>query len=130
MKNEILLPRSFVDFENVCGMEELLKEKQLQIGLVENALTTVEDGGHMILDFGRELAGGVRLLIYQCDQGASLRLRLGESAAECCAELGEKNCGNAHAYRDLTRDRAFRFLLFRQRLSFFKDRRHGRKGVF
>lgn len=104
MKNgyDIRFPRSIIKSESTENAEGLLQEKILQIGLSERSITTVKDGGHVILDFGREMAGGVRVLVYYADQDTRLRLRLGESVAECCAELGEKNCGNAHAYRDLT----------------------------
>ncbi len=95
-------PVRILKSEGVENAELLLKEKTLQIGLAEGELTSIAKGGYIVLDFKRELAGGVRLLVRDAENGARIRLRLGESAAECCAEPGEKNCGNAHAYRDLT----------------------------
>lgn len=104
MKNScsIYFPRSIVECAGTENAEYLLKKKTLQIGLKESELISVEAGGYVLLDFGRELAGGVRVLVYNASAGAKMRLRLGESVAECCAEPGEKNCCNAHAYRDLT----------------------------
>ncbi|MBQ8427641.1 MAG: alpha-L-rhamnosidase, partial [Clostridia bacterium] len=79
-----------------------LKEKPMQIGLAEKDLIVVEAGGHFIVDFGREMSGGVRILLSFSDEKAKIRLRLGESVAETCAEIGEKNALNAHTYRDIT----------------------------
>jgi glycoside hydrolase family 78 protein len=98
----VCLPCAVIDEAKAEGTEKLLDEKPLQIMLVENSITTIGDGGHVILDFGREIAGGIRILVHQAALTAQMRLRLGESVGECCAELGEKNSQNAHAYRDLT----------------------------
>lgn len=98
----ICFPRRILESEETDNAEALLKEKPLQIGLSEEDLVTVGNGGHIVLDFGKEMAGGVRVLVYNADKNTKMRLRLGESAAECCAEEGEKNSHNAHAYRDLT----------------------------
>lgn len=100
--NVVRYPVSVVEYDGCQGIELLLKEKPMQIGLAEKELTVVEDGGYLIVDFGRELSGGVRLLTYFSDKDATLRLRLGESVTECCAEIGEKNALNAHTYRDIT----------------------------
>ena len=56
----------------------------------------------LLLDFGRELHGGVQLGI-SCDAPRAMRLRLrfGESVGEAMSELGEKGSSNDHALRDL-----------------------------
>ena len=108
----VCLPYAVIDEAKAEGTEKLLDEKPLQIMLVENSITTIGDGGHVILDFGREIAGGVRILVHQAALTAQMRLRLGESVGECCAELGEKNSQNARLPRfDRTCDKPFRFSL-------------------
>ena len=56
----------------------------------------------ILLDFGRELHGGVQLGV-SCDAPRAMRVRLrfGESAGEAMCELGEKGSTNDHALRDL-----------------------------
>ena len=53
----VCLPCAVIDEAKAEGTEKLLDEKPLQIMLVENSITTIGDGGHVILDFGREIAG-------------------------------------------------------------------------
>ncbi len=78
-----------------------LTEKQaIQIGLAEAKTSTFFAGGYVILDYGRELNGGIRILTYLA-KGVKVRIRFGESLTECCSELGgEKNATNDHALRD------------------------------
>ncbi len=83
------------------GIEELLKEKPLQIGLAERGLFTVSGKASIILDFGKEYSGGVRILTHITKTpSVSVRLRFGESVAETCAELGERGACNDHSNRD------------------------------
>ena len=44
---------------NVKNAESLLKTKTAQIGLGENDLTIVSGNARVVLDFGREICGGV-----------------------------------------------------------------------
>ncbi len=46
---------------------------------------TIETGGCLLLDFGKELSGGIRLVSGMM-KPATLRLRFGESIAEACGE--------------------------------------------
>ena len=55
----------------------------------------------ILLDFGRELHGGLQLGCGgRSDRGMKVRVRFGESASEAMSELGEKSSGNDHAIRD------------------------------
>ena len=54
----------------------------------------------LLIDFGREIHGRVRLVLAGVTDRVDLRLRLGESVSEAMAELGEKNATNDHAVRD------------------------------
>lgn len=63
-------------------------------------------GSSILLDFGAELCGGIKLITRGVQKGKSgkkactLRLRFGESINESMAELGEKGTTNDHNARD------------------------------
>lgn len=58
-------------------------------------------GSAVLLDFGRELHGGVQIGCGgRSSRGMKIRLRFGESASEAMSELGEKGACNDHAIRD------------------------------
>lgn len=99
---ERIYAKKIVESGSVIGAEHLLRKKPLQIGLNETDTITVEEGGYFILDFGKEMNGGVRILTFLA-QNCRVRIRFGESLTECCAELGGKtNATNDHALRDFT----------------------------
>lgn len=57
----------------------------------------------ILLDFGREIHGGVRILCSSTSCGyADMLVRFGESASEAMSPLGEKNATNDHAVREFT----------------------------
>ena len=65
--------------------------------VMANSGTTVG----LVLDFGRELHGGLRLAVgASSSKGMKLRVRFGESAGEAMSELGERGACNDHAIRD------------------------------
>ncbi len=101
---EVLFPVGVTD---VCGEIDnaavLTKQCDLQIGLNEDHLVTVHGKGYLVLDFGKEINGCVRILTQLSDGGSCLvRVRTGESLSEACAELAERNAGNHHSLRDFT----------------------------
>ncbi|MBP5466511.1 MAG: hypothetical protein J6Y43_02995, partial [Clostridia bacterium] len=99
---ENIFPRKVVESggcENVAG---LLKKKPLQIGLNEKDTTHFGAESYVILDFGTELRGGIRILTFMA-KNIPVRIRFGESLTECCAELfGRQNATNDHSLRDFT----------------------------
>ncbi len=56
----------------------------------------------VVLDFGRELQGGVRLItsIDDCNRHVRVRIRFGESVSEAMSDVGAKGATNDHAMRD------------------------------
>ena len=86
----------------VINEQGLFANKPLQIGLKETNVMEMHGKASIILDFGKELAGGARILTYKTNKNTPVRLRFGESVSETCAELGEKNATNDHSVRDLT----------------------------
>ena len=119
---------------DVRNPELLLKVKSLQIGLNEPDVTVFksnpEQNAAVVLDFGRELHGGVRLMTarLKADHGSErednlterfpmVRITFGESVAETVAGIGERNATNDHAIRDLTVP-----------ISFLSDQEYGQTG--
>ena len=99
--NEYCFPKSVIASRDVA-FERLLTRQSLQIGLREEQVTAFAKGDHVILDFGVELCGGVRILTH-LGKNVPVRIRFGESMSECCSELGGKqNATNDHSLRDFT----------------------------
>ena len=97
------LPRRVVKAVGVTNPRSLLNKKEMQINLNETDYATFNGKGYIILDFGKELAGGIRLLSFMItDEKSSIRVRFGESLTECCAELGERGACNDHSPRDFS----------------------------
>ena len=97
---------------SVAGAENLLLKKKGQIPetsdyaekIVACTLTNTGNAPGLILDFGRELHGGVQIgASCRTDYGMVVRLRFGESVSETCSDAlsGERGAGNDHAIRDL-----------------------------
>lgn len=57
-------------------------------------------GAYIIVDFGKEICGRLHIAFGWHDTHASVRIRLGESVAETCAEIGKSNADNYHSLRD------------------------------
>ena len=98
---EFVFPKRVADSSNQQKFPLLLKKQPLQIGLSEKGTTDFSCGDYIILDFGKEMCGGIRILTF-LSKDATVRLRFGESFTECSAEIGEKNATNDHALRDFT----------------------------
>ena len=72
--------------ENVFGADVLCGNKLIHIATAnDRSSCRVSKGGFLILDFGRELAGGVRILTGD-GVPADVRIRFGESVSECCGK--------------------------------------------
>ena len=105
----------------ISNAETLLKQKLPQIGLIEPDAMLSEGAGHIILDFGRELSGGIRILTNRAEGNTKIRIRFGESLTETCAELIGKSekatATNDHSLRD-----------FETNLVFMSDMKFGDSG--
>lgn len=104
--NEYVLPTRIVaQSDNVVNSNILFSNSENQVFLTENKFLNCKGKGYIILDFGREVCGGIRILSHRfvgetCRN--NVRIRFGESVSEVCAEIGEKNAGNYHSVRDIT----------------------------
>ncbi len=103
MLRELIIPRSIVRVAGaVENAEYLLQSRAGQVGLNETCFTRLCGRCGVLLDFGRELHGSLRIVCGFGTNGARIRIRLGESVGECLSELGERGSTNDHALRDVT----------------------------
>src|SRR5690606_8124794 len=93
---------------NVSNTEELLKPGKGQADLTNASICVLKNEGEtvssILLDFGKELHGGLEIVTGMWSPGntpRNIRVRLGESASEAMAELGERGATNGHAIRDM-----------------------------
>lgn len=99
---EYLLPKRIVKNTGATNVEILFHDRPLQtpvlLGNYDNSVDNVvlSDGGYLMLDFGKEISGGVNISVQSAD-GAKLRVKFGESVTEAMAEIGEKNLNNYHS---------------------------------
>lgn len=90
---------------NVSGEENLFVEKELIATFNETRLTeltsTAQKKSYVLLDFGKELHGGIRLVIPKCTRvNPSIRITFGESVSEALSRVGESTATNDHSPRD------------------------------
>ena len=102
---KVHLPQNILLKQGDISGEENLKKEKSQITFFEKELMTVNGKGCIVLDFGKEYFGYLKLLICKIqteDYHANIRIRLGESAAECSADFGHHGAGNYHGIHDMT----------------------------
>ncbi len=98
---EYISPKRIADSSKKQKFPFLLKKQPLQIGLSEKEISEFLFGDYIVLDYGKEMCGGIRILTFLAEN-AVVRIRFGESLSECSAEIGEKNATNDHSLRDFT----------------------------
>ncbi len=117
---QTLYPEKIIQSAGIPAPVQLLRRQPLQLDLNEPHLTSFHAGSYLILDFGKEMRGGIRILVHGSDL-SPVRIRFGESVGECCAELGiceafsgkaqlrelpeavrRQNATNDHALRDIS----------------------------
>ncbi|MBQ4046952.1 MAG: alpha-L-rhamnosidase [Clostridia bacterium] len=98
------------DGAQISGEESLLlpRAEQISFGKMPFCHLSNRPGqpkASILLDYGIELHGTVRLLIKSVDSPTkncvNIRIRFGESAMEAMTDLGVKNTTNDHANRDM-----------------------------
>ncbi len=120
LMQQLIYPKKIIFSNNLEGTENLLLKQPDQIDLYEAHTIKTKNGSAVILDFGKEMRGGIRILVFSSDRSL-IRVRFGESVAECCSELGSsekfagaidstdsdektkrQNATNDHAMRDFS----------------------------
>ena len=101
-----LLPKKILyKSGNIENEKALFDNEREQIFVSEKNYCICRGKGFLVLDFGKELCGGIRILNHDedaCCVPQRIRIRFGESVNECFAEINEKNADNHHSIRDLT----------------------------
>lgn len=101
---EFISVEAVVTKHRATGEANLIGCKTLQLS-VSGACVTVEPEGYVVVDFGREYTGGIRILVCNAagaEHEVPIRVRFGESVNECMAQKGEKNSGDHHSSRDFS----------------------------
>jgi len=94
--------------EGVQNADVLLRKRLGQVtldALDPCVLDSSKGDAAILLDFGKELHGGVQIMVWHSknNKPVRLRVRFGESVSEAMAEFGgAKNTTNDHAIRDQT----------------------------
>lgn len=100
---DYFLPVRILACDNVKNADALLSfdgEKPQASLYPSDKMFSVKGKGFVLLDFGKEYCGGIRLITFIAR--GQVHIRFGESASEACSELGEKGSGNDHSVRDFT----------------------------
>ena len=113
IKREYIVAKRVVLEKDVVNSAFALKDAPRQVVLGDFAggdieVLTLKKGAHILLDFGRELQGGIVISIQRETLGdggtftesPTIRLTFGESVMEALSTVGHKNAGNDHAMRD------------------------------
>ncbi len=107
-KREYLLPVKIMKiWGDVQNEELLLRNRERQVYIRETEVVTIrsDKANHaaFLLDFGRELHGGISITVRGVNTSAKtaqVHIRFGESVSEALSTLGEKGACNDHSTRD------------------------------
>ncbi len=100
-------PQRIVTETNTENSAVLLENGLSQAVFNKKNCAVIKEGGYILLDFGKEINGGIAVTTQDVSNGAKYRIVFGESVMEALSDLGEKNSGNYHSVRDMTVDAVF-----------------------
>jgi hypothetical protein len=97
-----VIPFSIIRAEgSIKDAEKLLIKKDFQISISEKDYTYIYGISDIILDFGKEICGGIRILISGANKiNSKVRLTFGESLSETVSEYEASSSTNDHSPRD------------------------------
>lgn len=99
---EDLMPTKIIDSHEVINADGLMNIHPASVSFATvNLVRFNGSGSYVILDFGKELCGGIRLITRTAGNGAKWRITFGESLTEACSNIGYKNATNDHSPRDM-----------------------------
>lgn len=100
-----VMPVSIRAFDKIDCVEELMKEKSVCVSFSNDYIAKfTEKGAYLVLDYGKELCGGIRIITRLTQGETKFRITFGESLSECYSSIGEKNATNDHSPRDFVAD--------------------------
>lgn len=109
-KTETVFPKKILKTTGcIHNSDTLLFTKILQITTDESDCVSMSNSSDsqnasILLDFGKEYNGAIRILTYTVDGNNTLEIRIsyGESVSEALSSIGNKGATNDHAIRDYT----------------------------
>lgn len=100
---ENILPSAIKFSSNIKQPLSLLNPKAACVSFSSSDCASFEGkNAYLVLDFGREICGGIRLLTRIAKNTTKFRITFGESLSEALSDIGEKNATNDHSPRDFT----------------------------
>lgn len=101
IQKELVMPVCVKVSQAVLNPERLLEEREACVSFRDDCSAAFTgEGAYVVLDFGKELCGGVRLITGSTPGPARVQITFGESLTEACSSIGEKNATNDHSPRD------------------------------
>ncbi len=98
---EDLAPVKIVESHGVDNVEGLFQIRDASVTFQTEGWTIFrEKGSYVVLDFGKEICGGIRIVTRGLNGTGRWRLTFGESLSEAYSSIGEKNATNDHSPRD------------------------------
>jgi hypothetical protein len=76
------------------GQSELASRRSCTMRSTDNEYPAI------LLDFGKEIQGGIQIVTTMSSKHARIRVRFGESVSEAMSRVGEQEATNDHAMRD------------------------------
>ena len=102
LTREYILPKRIVMEKFTENKEVLLVNDTVQAMVDAKNFCTIKKNGYIILDFGKELQGGLNITVHLTgeEESGKLRIVFGESIAEALSDVGIKGATNDHSMRD------------------------------
>ncbi len=94
-------PKKFIIKDGTENTGAISRGGQSQATLTPKSLCKLDTGATLLVDFGEELSGGIKLVFYK-NEGKRLRLSFGESAKEALSGAESDRTGNDFTVRDTT----------------------------
>ena len=98
---DVIIPKSIIRSHFVLNRSVLTKKHEPCVSF--NTKSVVEfkkKGSYILIDFGKEICGGIRIISNYTVKTAKLHIRFGESITEAMTDIGVKNACNDHSPRD------------------------------
>lgn len=98
---EDLMPVRIMEQVQIDNPEGLMKANASCVSFKETGWVGFDgNGSYVVLDFGKEICGGLRVVTRSQNAPAKWRVTFGESLTEAYTSVGEKNATNDHSPRD------------------------------
>lgn len=99
LKHAYIAPKKFIIKNGVENPSVISKGGSFDPFLSVRSTATLNVGCVLVVDFGEEIAGGIRLVFHK-NEGRRIRICFGESCAEALSAIGEGGSTNDHSVRD------------------------------